>query len=274
MQTQNVVASFRDRLPIEILVERRQGLAHARNAAVAAIDCDYFIWTDDDVTVSCNWIRDYEAAFERHPEAAFFGGPILPQFEGEAPAWLATCLPAVYTAFAGRDLSKNVTRFDRNSKELPFGANMAIRAREQRQFSYDVRLGRQPGRQILSGEESDCLERICSAGGIGFWLPSARVDHRIDRKRQSIAYLRRYYAGVSFGKTRARLLNGSARPQVGTLGARWRLVLSGGRYLWGRLSGQPKVWIRALKHSARLSGELAARRELHMAGRDARRLEQ
>ena len=54
----HLVAPIRDRLPVTILIEPTAGLAQARNVAVAATTCDYFIWTDDDVTVSPSWIRD------------------------------------------------------------------------------------------------------------------------------------------------------------------------------------------------------------------------
>ncbi len=50
--TQRVVISFAHRLPIELVVEPQAGLSHARNAAIQHIDCDYVIWTDDDVAVS------------------------------------------------------------------------------------------------------------------------------------------------------------------------------------------------------------------------------
>lgn len=252
-------------------MEPRTGLAHARNAAIAATACDYFIWTDDDVTVDGNWIRDYEAAFERHPEAAFFGGPILPRFEGNPPRWIVTGLREVYSAFAGRDEFDDETRFDRASRQLPFGANMATRAQEQYLFRYDPTLGRQPGSRILSGEESDCLLRICRAGGVGTWISSARVDHWIDSKRQSVAYLRRYYAGSSYVLARARIIGDPTRRRSSNLDVRWRWVRAYARYLWSRMTGDSATWIRELKQSAELSGKLAARRELRVLRHGARR---
>src|SRR5262249_49029526 len=65
-ETKAVVESFRDRLPIALLVEPATGLAHARNAAIATIACDYFMWTDDDVAVDRDWIREHESAVAQH----------------------------------------------------------------------------------------------------------------------------------------------------------------------------------------------------------------
>jgi glycosyltransferase involved in cell wall biosynthesis len=259
-ETQAAAQSFRGRLPITLLIEPTVGLAHARNAAVAATACDYFIWTDDDVTVGEDWLREYEAAIDRHPDAAFLGGPILPRFEGRPPAWIAPCLPDIYTAFAGRELSREAALFDLTSKQLPFGANLAVRAVEQRRFRYDVTLGRQPGWCILGGEELDCLKRICAAGGIGFWVPSAGVEHWIDPARQSIGYLRRFYAGVGFVQGRKSLAGNRSTHWIDALDARWQLIRSEAAYLMGRMTGRPETWIKALKHSAKLSGQIAARR--------------
>ena len=270
-ETQKVVASFRDRLPVTILVEPTAGLAQARNTAVAATACDYFIWTDDDVAVSPSWLRDYESAFERNPDTAFVGGPIVPRFEGDPPAWITACLSEIYTAFAGRDGFADAMLFDQASRQLPFGANMAIRAAEQYQFRYDIALGRQPGPHLLSGEESDCMQRICRAGGTGLWVADARVDHWIDANRQSIAYLWRYYTGASFGLSQARLISRPTKPRASKLEIRWQLVRSNALYLWGRVTGKPHVWIKALKRSAELSGKLAARRESRVLHHQASR---
>lgn len=258
-KTSASVDRFRDRLPITELVEPEAGLARARNAAVRALDCDYLLWTDDDVTVGEGWLRAYEAAFAAHPEAAFFGGPIRTQFEGTPPAWLIAGLPLVDTAYAARDLGDTVMRLDLSGRKLPFGANFAVRAREQRLFAYDVRLGRQPGARILSGEESDVLRRICGAGGFGVWLPGAPVCHWIDPSRQTIAYLRRYYEGRSFARMRAKLAE-RGEPGDATAGTWGELLRSELIYRWGWFVDRPETWVAALQKASMLRGARAARR--------------
>ena len=264
-ETQAVAASFRDRLPVELLAEPATGLARARNKAIETVTCDYFIWTDDDVTVSKGWLLEYEAAFERHPRAAFFGGPIMPKFEGSPPEWLTSCLDEIQTAFAGRQFANDAKTFDRSSAQLPFGANLAVRAAEQCRVRYDAALGRQPGDMILSGEESDCLTRICKEGGVGVWVPKAGVEHWIDADRQSIDYVRRYFYGISFAVTRTQLAAESRSLAGDKRGARWDLLRSDALYLWGRVAHRPEIWVKALKRSAKLSGQLAARRALQKA---------
>ena len=77
--TDAVIKAFADRLPIRREFEPERGLSHARNRAVDAAKGDYIVWTDDDVVVAPGWLAAYIEAFRRWPEAAVFGGPIIPR---------------------------------------------------------------------------------------------------------------------------------------------------------------------------------------------------
>jgi len=258
--TTAAIAAFRGRLPLTAVFEPKQGVSHARNAGVDAADGDYFLWTDDDVTVGATWLRSYETSFERHPGAALFGGAIRPRFEGTPPGWLPSILPVVMSAYAGLDLSADEITLGANLYALPYGANMAIRGREQRAFRYDPSLGRQPGTLMVNGEESDLLRRIVKAGGSGVWLPAAPVEHWILPERQSPRYLRRYYAGLGYVLARTAIIEGQGTSARRKIMSRARIVWHDGVYGVGRLLGRPLVWANALKKAARLRGALVAQR--------------
>jgi glycosyltransferase involved in cell wall biosynthesis len=187
--TDQVVREFAARLPILLHREQEAGLSHARNRAIDAACGETIIWIDDDVTVRRDWLTEYERAVLRWPEASVFGGAILPSFEGEPPNWIRWILPWISTAFSARNFPEGPIDA---SGPLPFGANFAVRTREQRRFRYDARLGRRPGRILMGGEESDVILGILAAGGTGRWVPAA-VDHWIPRSRQSFSYLRAFY---------------------------------------------------------------------------------
>src|SRR5947209_7995559 len=87
--TERVLDSFADGLPLRRAFEPRAGLSHARNTAVGVATGDYIVWTDDDVLVSAGWLDAYRRAVERWPEAAVFGGPVRPRFEGTPPPWMS-----------------------------------------------------------------------------------------------------------------------------------------------------------------------------------------
>ena len=63
---------------------------------------------------------------------------------------------------------------------LPYGANFAIRAVEQKLFRYNPDLGPLPGR-IRVQEEYDVISRVLRSGATGYWIPDAKVGtlHRI-----------------------------------------------------------------------------------------------
>jgi glycosyltransferase involved in cell wall biosynthesis len=67
--TAQVVESFRNKLPILRVLETLQGLAHARNRAVAEFRGDLLLFTDDDVRLEAGWLAAYLEASRRFPEA-------------------------------------------------------------------------------------------------------------------------------------------------------------------------------------------------------------
>lgn len=265
-ETPRTLEAFAGRLPLRVVGERRPGLSHARNRGVSAADGNYLIWTDDDATVCPDWLRVYEAAFEAHPDAAFFAGPIRVRFEGTPPRWLEANLRLVCTAFAGLELPEQREPFDDRSRHLPFGANLALRAVEARAFPFDPALGRHPGRMFYGGEETDFLWRVTRAGAKGYWLPDAPVDHWIDPARQTSAYLRRYYVGVGYIGS-----PGDPRRVRRRLGGGLRMALRIARFeaihLLGRLLGRDAMWMAALRDASLIRGRLLAR--LQLAARPA-----
>lgn len=252
--TERVLDAFAGRLPIRRAFEPRPGLSHARNTAVSHATGDYLVWTDDDALVSVDWLAAYGRAVERHPEAAVFGGPVRPRFEGTPPPWLSAAWHDISAAFAARDLGDEPFEF--GGDELPYGANFVIRAREQRLFPYDPNLGRRRGGGAL-GEETAVIRAILEARGTGWWVPDATVEHWIPKERQSVKYLRSYYKlqGRTFHKWDA-----GGRPTFfGRPLWLWRSILQAElTYSRARLSGDPHRWIKPLIQASMLRG--AARR--------------
>ena len=200
-ETPRVIAHASDALPLRAVVEGQIGLSHARNAAIREARGDYILWIDDDVLVDAQWLREYHDVFRARPEIAFFGGPIVPTFEGTPPAWLRLALPNVDNAYAARELGAAPVALTRET--LPFGANFAVRSDVQRRYPFDPALGRR-GAALSAGEEWAVLEAMLADGESGQWVPGARLQHVISAERQSLRYLRRYYVqnGMSLALTR------------------------------------------------------------------------
>lgn len=252
--TGRVLEAFAGRLPLRRAFEPEQGLSHARNRAVREAGGDYVVWTDDDALVDEGWLAAYARAVERHPEAAVFGGPVRPRFEGTPPGWLSSAWPEIGAAFAARDLGAEPFALDPDG-ELPYGANYVIRAREQRLHPYDPALGRRLGGGGV-GEETAVIRAILAAGGSGRWVPDAPVEHWIPKERQTLGYLRGYYAlqGRTFLKR-----DGGATFLGRPLRLWCKILWAESAYTLARLSGDPRRWLKPLVKASMLRG--AARRQ-------------
>lgn len=249
--TERVLEDFDGRLPLRRAFEPKPGHSHARNTAVAEARGEYIVWTDDDVLVEEGWLAAYGRAAERHPRAAVFGGPIRPRFEGTPPAWLAAAWRDIGPVFAARELGDEPFELDEGG-ELPYGANFAVRAREQRRFPYDPALGRAFAQGAL-GEETAVIRAILASGASGWWVPDARVEHWIPKERQTVGYLRAYYAlqGKTFLKW-DRYVGPKFRGRP--------LLIWGGilraelAYALARLTGNPHRWLKPLAEASMLRG--------------------
>lgn len=252
--TADVIESFGSLLPIRRVCEPQPGLSNARNAAIAEAAGDVIVWTDDDVLVDPAWLCEYAIAFQKHPTAEFFGGPISAWFDAPPPAWLATVFPQVVSAFAVRELESEDIPITRTF--APYGANMAFRRRVLNNHSFDPRLGRL-GDSAIGGEETAVFRDLMERGYQGRWVRGASVRHFVSEDRQTTEYIRSYYSGVAATASRA-----AAGPSaVSTLFGRprwaWRASLQYEMmYQLRRLVAPPQIWIEDLKRASLARGAL------------------
>lgn len=198
--TTEVVAAWRDALPVRRVFQPVPGLSNARNAGIDAAVGRYIVWTDDDIAVDANWLSAYLAAFRRWPEAAVFGGRIVPLLQPPTPVWFARAVGDLADLLGVRDFGPQPVLLNVAADRLPFGGNYAIRAAEQRQRRYDPSLGIAPGRRT-GGEEVAVIRTILQGGGTGWWVPDAIVEHIIPPQNQTTDYVISYYeaAGAAAG---------------------------------------------------------------------------
>jgi len=190
--TDQVLESFRKRLPLVTATEPEQGHTIARNLAVKLSTADLIMWTDDDVVVSEDWVwRTVEAA-DRFPEAAFFGGPIRPNFPAGQPDWIDANWETLRGCFAERDLGDNPVVLDKTC--LPYGANFSVRGDIQRANTFSNALGRR-GDSCVGEDELELMRRLCDQGMTGRWVHEAPVHHMITPERASAGYVGAYFAG-------------------------------------------------------------------------------
>lgn len=253
--TDSVLARHAQHLPLRRLHEATPGKSHALNAAIAAIDSDLILWTDDDVLVDQQWLAEYVRAAAARPDVAFFGGTILPWFESEPPAWIRENWSLVANVYGAREFSQCSAPID--GHELPYGANFAIRTSVQQRFPYNPRLGKvRTG--TLRGEETELFLRLLADGHRGQWCGTARLSHFIPKAQQTERYIRQYLYGI--GQTQAATfaasINGrpaSARP----FALRMRAIKDEIKYRLRRRLSRSERWLKCLMQASLAWGQLA-----------------
>jgi glycosyltransferase involved in cell wall biosynthesis len=246
--TDLIIEEYRDRLPLRRDFEPRHGLSNARNCAIDMAKGEYIVWTDDDVVVDAGWLTAYFEAFRRWPDAAVYGGRIKPRYEPPVPRWISESESVVGSAFAIRDFGNEVQPLSVAESRIPYGANFAVRAAEQRVFRYDPDLGLAPNRR-RGGDEIDVVTQLLMSGAKGYWLPQAKVEHCIGRERQTVRYIAAYYEG--WGETcafRDAAVTAAEPFWLGIPRRIWpRLIVWWVLYRFCRFTSPAPVWVHYLK---------------------------
>lgn len=169
--TSGVLASYTwsTETKITLLNEPRAGLSNGRNAGIDAAIGDVLIFIDDDCYPQPTFVDDWMVTFE-NINIQFAGGRILLFDSTDAAVTIQT--------------QSYITNFDSGMFVPPgflHGANMAIRRNALEKFGgFDVNLG--AGTEAKAGEDTEIIQRICSAGGEGIYDPRPTVYHHHRRK--------------------------------------------------------------------------------------------
>jgi glycosyltransferase involved in cell wall biosynthesis len=198
-----VETALRGGLPLRYVLESELGLSHARNRAVGECRSPYIAFLDDDAIAHPGWAAALLSSFGLTPRPAAVGGPILPIWEIDRPAWLSDALCGCLTILEGdRPSGYLATEHDPQI----FGANMAMDHRILAAHGgFDPSLGR-VGTRLLSGEEVLLFRRMQRAGQPLYFNAQAIVRHHVPKERLTKAwmYQRHVWGGVSLGVTETR----------------------------------------------------------------------
>ncbi|MEM9314452.1 MAG: glycosyltransferase [Pseudomonadota bacterium] len=256
-KTAEVVEGFKEKLPIRYIMERKQGLSNARNAAIEHSDCDYIVWTDDDVIVDPAWLRNYREAFHRWPNGVVFGGKVLPWYEVTPPLWVKDNMQTLASSFALRDLGDEERALAGN--EYPFGANMAFRRDAFDDLRFDPDLGRKE-KNLIGGEEVQVINSLRSNGADVVWVPACSVEHYLPKSRMTLRWVRAYFAGQGYTSDQAQ--RAGAKTLFGM--ERWRLrvfLFETARWMSQRLAGKASpIWLKTMLQASRTLGVLQRQR--------------
>lgn len=176
--TDEVVRSFRKRLPLRVLHQPIPGKNRALNLALDTCAArDVVIFTDDDVTPCPGWLTAIRDAVSRWPDHDGFGGRIVPLWpDGAKPDWIRE--PWLLSiGFAWHDLGPSETPYP--PATYPFGPNFWVRGSVFRNgLRFQESIGPVGGSRIM-GSETSFLKEIAERGHRMMYCPAASVGHRI-----------------------------------------------------------------------------------------------
>lgn len=228
----------RNAVPIEYRHEPRQGIAHARNAALAAAKGEYVAFIDDDELPAPGWlVAAYRTCVQY--DACGVLGPVLPRFPDGAPSWPARS-----------------GLFDRPR----YGTGTVLRSDQTR--TGNVLMQRFPVENdpepfdpaFRSSSDQIFFKKLMAEGHTFVWCDEAVVHENVPEERWQMSFLIR--RAVFRGVFSRRLVGSSPRPYVHSAvalcGYAVMLPLS---MLTGK-ANSARVLFKGCYHAGRLAGLL------------------
>jgi glycosyltransferase involved in cell wall biosynthesis len=180
--------------------EPEAGLSNARNRGAQETEADVLLFLDDDVVVTSRALTAYAAAIVRHGAERFYGGPVLPQYEGDGPPdWLLSHLPSSVKGLRFSEVDEEI------NEPVFLGANFAVPTyglNGEALFDHLSATGRSGG---AVGEETRLQERLLARGVLGYSVIEAAVWHWVPQRNCTPrwAVQRRYRHGYTAGHMEA-----------------------------------------------------------------------
>ena len=195
--TASVLERYADRLPLTVVHEPVAGKNRALNRAIAEIEGDLTVLTDDDVIPDQDWLVQIQRAALSHPEATVFGGTVVPLWPIPRPPFISQKAVNFSILYA---LNEQPTGWCEAG--VIFGPNMAVRTSVFRDgFTFAEDVGPDNSRRAyVMGGEFDFVMRVMAAGHRAWFVADARVQHMIRPNQLTEAWiLQRYYLrGLQF----------------------------------------------------------------------------
>lgn len=174
--TNVILESYRDRLPIITLFEAKKGKNNAHNKAIAFLEGNLVVFTDDDVVPKQDWLLQLQSCAIENADLNLFGEEILPRWPVEAPWWMMAGLP-LGMLYAVTDPHWTDGEIDVGNV---WGRNMAVRKKVfDEGIRYCADVGPDGSDTYMMGSEGDFTRRLGKMGMKAWFCKDAQVEHLI-----------------------------------------------------------------------------------------------
>lgn len=230
--TKSVVQEYQDRTSkIRYVLERSQGVSHARNRGFKEANGKYVAYLDDDARACPGWIEAIITFFENHPDAAGGGG----QYKAFSTVPIPNWYPKEYGAKSYGQETRQL-----KEKEWIIGFNMVFRKDVLVEAGgFDTTIGMN-GDKVSYGEETQLTLRLIQHGKKIYYCPDMKVEHAILPYKLNLGWLLRSSFSNGYDAIKTFNYKGSAIKYLPTLSlailsATYRLFTSNEKYFKTRI---------------------------------------
>lgn len=178
-------------ISVRYVKETKQGLSHARNRGIREARAPVVIFVDDDIRAEDSFFTGWISFFKNFPDAEAAGGKIHVQFDDPRPRWMPYFLLPL---LGHHDFGNSIKPY--RKKNYPFGGNMAFKKEIfDRHGLFNVQLGR-IGADLKASEEKELFSRLRKHRTEIYYVPGAKLYHRVNKSRLTEEYIRKQAVGL------------------------------------------------------------------------------
>jgi glycosyltransferase involved in cell wall biosynthesis len=182
--------SFPGGSKVRVFEESKPGVSSARNRGIENATGEFVAFTDDDVVIDVNWLRELGTRFVNNPEVDGISGLVLPtELRTQPQLWFEEFFGGFNHTFSAEVMSMELLAatdelFPYATGRFGAGCNMAFRrsALEQK-GGFDVTLG--TGTPARGGEDLARFMKQVLTGGSLAYEPRAVVHHQHRQSEQA-----------------------------------------------------------------------------------------
>lgn len=178
-----IMTSYSGVLPITVLQEavpgKNRALNRALEEAIKNASSDLFVFCDDDVLVSEDWLLGWRAVADDQPDYTAFAGLTLPHWPFGPPEWIPRLVNTTIVYATHADMHEGPC-----DMRCMHGTNMAVRASEFRNgCRFNPNIGPNGSATYAMGSETDLALRL-EALGCECWFAERPAVYHIIRRDQ------------------------------------------------------------------------------------------
>lgn len=179
---------------VRVVIEPKQGLAHARECGVCHTEGSILVFVDDDNVISPGYLEAVAEVF-RNPGIGVVSGAVFPEYETQPGSWFAD-FENMLAVRRPRTRRAYLTTIPSYNDYFPIGAGMAVRREIMRSYHESITAGSElvtgrTGSQLSSAEDVDLDFFALSQGYLIGTVGSMELRHVIPAGRTTPEYLSR-----------------------------------------------------------------------------------